>query len=349
MCLLLVYHGINVNINDHLRQVLFTFFDGIAYYEGMGKYTFGPVPSRRLGFSLGVDIIPFKYCSFDCVYCQIGKTTRLEIERKSFFDPEEIVDEVVRVVKGGGRVDYITFSGSGEPTLNKDLGSIIRKVKGRVETPVAVITNGSLLYREDVRRDLMAADVVLPSLDAASEEIFRKINRPHPSIDLDTVIAGLKAFRAGYKGSVWLEIMLMKDINDSPEELGRFKGIIADLAAEKIQLNTVTRPPCEELEGTMGKEALEKVRAFLGAETEIICDFHEAVGDDRQSETWEERVLEILERRSMSIDDMVKITGVSSATLRNRLNVLEREGVLKSYAVGDILYFLKPQSEGQES
>jgi wyosine [tRNA(Phe)-imidazoG37] synthetase (radical SAM superfamily) len=309
----------------------------------MGKYIFGPVPSRRLGFSLGVDVIPPKYCSFDCVYCQIGKTTNLDIERRKFFDSGEVVNEVVKGAKEAGQVDYITFSGSGEPTLNSDIGLMIRRIKESVDTPVAVITNGSLLYREDVRNDLMEADVVLPSLDAASEDIFHYINRPHPLIDLKMIIDGLREFRREYKGLLWLEIMMMRDVNDDPEELKRFKETIERLNMDRIQLNTVTRPPTEEVRGTMGKEALQTACAYFGEKCEIVCSFEKSVGAGEETGGWEERVLEILGRRSMNLEDIVKITGVPYFEVKSRLGWLEREGAVRSYHFGDTVYYLKPE------
>lgn len=203
------------------------------------RYVFGPVPSRRLGYSLGVDIIPPKYCTYDCIYCQIGKTTDKDIRRKSFYDPGLVADEVAGTV-ASTRVDVITFSGSGEPTLNSDLGTMIRKVKEKVDTPVAVITNGSLLHEKDVRADLAEADVVLPSLDAVTEEVFRKVNRPQSFLDIGKIIEGLKEFRAGYAKPIWLEIMLIKNINDDPDELRRMVEIVSSLGVDRIQLNTVT-------------------------------------------------------------------------------------------------------------
>jgi len=150
------------------------------------KYVYGPVPSRRLGRSLGVNPIPFKTCNYSCVYCQLGRTLHLINERKSFFPKDDILEEILESVKiHKGKIDYITFVGEGEPTLNKDLGWLIRKAKDRTNLKIAVITNGALLYREDVKEDLLAADVVLPSLDAGSEETFKKINRPHKDLKIN--------------------------------------------------------------------------------------------------------------------------------------------------------------------
>ncbi len=306
----------------------------------MSKYVFGPVPSRRLGFSLGVDTVPAKVCSFDCIYCQIGKTTRLETERQSFFDPREVIEEVIERASEGKAIDFVTFSGSGEPTLNADLGHMIREVKGRSNLPVAVITNGSLMSLGDVREDLMAADVILPSLDGVSEDIFRYINRPHHLIGLDVIIEGLKVFRDQYRGQIWLEIMMIKDINDDPEELKKFKETIVYLRPDKVQLNTVTRPPSEEIRGTMAEEDLEKVCRYFGRGCEAIATFSKSVEEGEGYQAWEERVLDILKRRSMNLEDIVKITGASYFGVKARLNALEKEGVLKGYHFGDNVYYV---------
>ena len=205
---------------------LFTLSVSIVYYVCHGKICFWAGSFEKAGIFIGSrHDSAQKYCSFDCIYCQIGKTNYLEIERRRFFDPDEIMNEVIRRVSEVKRVDFVTFSGSGEPTLNSDLGYMIREIKKRTRVPIAVITNGSLLFQEEVRRDLLEADVVLPSLDAASDDIFHYINRPHPLIGLKMIIDGLKEFRRMYKGEIWLEIMMIKDVNDDPEELSKFKRI----------------------------------------------------------------------------------------------------------------------------
>ncbi|OPY80382.1 MAG: molybdenum cofactor biosynthesis protein A [Syntrophorhabdus sp. PtaU1.Bin058] len=308
----------------------------------MSRYVFGPVPSRRLGFSLGVDIIPSKYCCYDCIYCQIGKTTNHGIERKSFFDPYAIVSEVIEKVSTSDHIDYITFSGSGEPTLNSDLGLMIDEIKRSVHIPVAVITNGALLSQDDVRKDLLTADVVLPSLDAVSEDIFRYINRPHLQIEIQSIISGLELLRKDYRGQVWLEIMLVKDINDDEEELGKLKEVIDLIHADKVQLNTVTRPPSEEITGRLTREELEKVCRFLGNTCEIISTFDKTPVQHEEQE-WSRSVLDILKRRSLSLDDIVKITGVSFYKAKNRLMVMENEGDIKSYHFHDTIYYMIKQ------
>lgn len=305
----------------------------------MSRHVFGPVPSRRLGFSLGVDIIPGKYCCFDCIYCQIGKTTNHEIERKSFFDPYKIINEVMEKVSTKEHIDYISFSGSGEPTLNSDLGLMIDEIKRSVHIPVSVITSGALLYQEDVRKDLLSADVVLPSLDAVSEDIFRYINRPHLMIEIQSIISGLKLLRKEYQGQIWLEIMLVKDINDDEEELQKIKEVIDSIRVDKIQLNTVTRPPSEEITGKLTRDELEKARAFFGSTCEIISTF-EKMPVQHEEKEWARNVLDILKRRSLSLDDIVKITGVSFYKAKNRLKLMENEGQIKSYHFHDTIYYM---------
>ncbi len=305
----------------------------------MSDYVFGPVPSRRLGFSLGVDVIPAKYCCFDCVYCQIGKTLNNELVRRSFFDPHKVVDEIIQRVSAGSTMDYITFSGSGEPTLNADLGLMIDAVKSACSIPVAVITNGALLYQNGVRRDLMGADCVLPSLDAVSEDIFRYINRPHSLLEVETIIRGLKLFRKEYKGQIWLEIMLIKDVNDEMDELSRLKEVISDIGVDKVQLNTVTRPPNSEVTGQLTATEMKEIASFLGPGCEVITSFDKSVSETVDGD-WVANVLEVLKRRSLTIEDVVGVTGLPFYTVKNRLAGLEAEGVIKSYFFHDSIFYM---------
>jgi len=306
---------------------------------GMSKHVFGPVPSRRLGFSLGVDPIPRKYCNYDCVYCQIGRTSHREMERRRFFDPDEIVAEVLEAVRGTKRIDVITFSGSGEPTLNQDLGLMIRQVKSKTDKTVAVITNGSLLSRPDVRADVSPADILLPSLDAVSEQAFELINRPHPSVTPQDMIAGLKSVSQEFKGKIWLEIMFVKGMNDSPEEQALLRAVLGQLSVDRVQLNTVTRPPSEAVQG-LGASELARIGASLGERCEVICGFDkraEALG----AEEWVECVLAILDRRSLTVDDVVRLTGITWEEAKERLKRLEADEAIQSVRQGDGLFYVR--------
>jgi wyosine [tRNA(Phe)-imidazoG37] synthetase (radical SAM superfamily) len=311
----------------------------IGYIIGMNKFVFGPVPSRRLGFSLGVDIITPKHCTFDCIYCQIGKTTCQEVTRRRFFDPDAIVEQVIEGARKAKQIDIITFSGSGEPTLNKDLGLMIHRIKNQINLPVAVITNGSLLSEAEVRTDLLDADIILPSLDAASDDIFKRINRPHDDIELDLIIQGLKQFRDEYRGQIWLEIMLIKDINDDRKELIKLKETVGSLAVDKIQLNTVVRPPLEEQTGKLSRYELEFAASVLGGRCEVICAFEKTNTRIENEDYWTDLVLETIKRRSLSLDDIVKVTGVSLHEVKFYLRKLEDAGQIRSYRFSDDIFY----------
>ena len=306
----------------------------------MRKFVFGPVPSRRLGFSLGVDIIPRKYCNFDCIYCQVGKTTEKNVARRAFLEEKEVVNEVIAAVHAADKVDFVTFSGSGEPTLNKNLGTMIREIKKSIDTPIAVITNSTLLSFEEVRDDLMDADVVLPSLDAASEQMFQRINRPQPGINLIEIIDGIKVFRKCYRGLIWLEIMLIKGMNDSSEDLRKMRDILYDLNVDKIHLNTVTRPPCESITDRMELEELEQIRSFFGDKCEVISPFEKDGSIHKHYEDWVETLLDILKRRALTLRDIVAITGVKSSVIKKTLRSMQKKGLIKDYYSGTEVYYI---------
>lgn len=207
-------------------------------------YIYGPVPSRRLGQSLGISLIPPKACSLNCVYCQLGRTTCSQVELKSFFPKEDVFQEILNS-KHLEHTDVITFVGDGEPTLSKDLGWVINKCKDSLDIPVAVITNGSLLYLKEVREALKNADIVIPSMDAGNKKTFARINRPHPKLVFEQIIQGQIDFRNEYKGQLWLEVMLVHNINDSTEELISIKNIVDKINPDRVYFMTPVRPPAE--------------------------------------------------------------------------------------------------------
>ncbi len=203
------------------------------------KYIYGPVPSWRLGSSLGVDPISGKkkICSFDCIYCQLGKTGVHTKKRKLFIPTEKVIEEIRSLPPVD--IDYITFSGRGEPTLAKNLGDMITGVKRIRKEPVAVLTNASLLYDKEVRKDLSRADLVVGKVDASSEEMFKKISRPVKGIDLTKVIEGIRKFKRGYRGKLALQIMFIKDNEKYAKEIAR---LAERIGADEVQLNTPLRP-----------------------------------------------------------------------------------------------------------
>jgi wyosine [tRNA(Phe)-imidazoG37] synthetase (radical SAM superfamily) len=226
---------------------------------------FGPKRSRRLGHSLAVDVVHRKTCPLDCVYCELGRTDHLTLERREYVSVETVLEELRTVLRNGADgIDHITLSASGEPTLNSKLGEIIRRIKEMTTIPVAILTNGVLLFREDVRRDLLQADIVLPSLDAASDHVFEAVNRPHGRLDLEEIIDGLVTFRREFLGQIWLEILLVKGINDTLEELALLKTAVDRIRPDVIHLNTVVRPPAESWARRVEVEELRKIRRYFG-------------------------------------------------------------------------------------
>lgn len=236
------------------------------------KYLYGPLTSRRLGVSLGISLIPHKTCDFDCVYCQLGETNIKTKVRKEYFDKEELLSEIKLWFKNNPEVklDYITFSGSGEPTLNLKIGEIIQEIKKITSVPVAVITNSSLLIDPDVRKSLYPADLVVPSLDAVSQDIFNRIDRPVEGTRIDQIIDALVEFRKEYVGKIWLEVMLAKGINDDLEHIRKLNEVIARINPDKIQANTPVRHTALAGIKAPDKRRLNKIKEILGLKCEVL-------------------------------------------------------------------------------
>jgi wyosine [tRNA(Phe)-imidazoG37] synthetase (radical SAM superfamily) len=291
-------------------------------------YVYGPVPSRRLGYSLGVDILPPKTCSLDCIYCQLGPTLKKSVQRKTYYEQEDIITQVEEVLNSGKRIDYITFSGSGEPTLNKMLRKLIREIKKITPIPVAVLTNATLLTEDRVRRDLLEADLVVPSLDAVTQNLFARVNRPQASLKIDNIIRGLKVFRREFSGQIWLEIMLVKGINDSPDHVQKLKRIIEQISPNKIQLNTVIRPPAEEEAQPLTPAEMEKIRSVLGEGCEIIADFSEREQPPHAA-SLESAILTTVQRRPITLSDMAAFLGKHPDEILKYLNKLMQKNQIK--------------------
>ena len=302
-------------------------------------HLYGPVPSRRLGGSLGIDLVPHKICTYDCIYCQIGDTTEKTLARKEYVPVREIIEEVKRFLnEGAPSVDHLSLSGSGEPTLHSQIRSVIEGIKAITSIPVAVITNGSLLNDEEVRQDLLRADIVLPSLDAVSSDVFMRINRPRPGFSVEKVIEGLVEFRKVYKGQIWLEILFCKGINDGKEELMRMKKVVDRIQPDLIHLNTVVRPPSEKSAVPLGQKEMEEIRAFFGKSASIISEFdrHPPMVSEMNIK---EEILKILKRRPLSLSDLSKGMGISKNDLDRFIKPLMEEGKVQSRLFGDSVYY----------
>jgi wyosine [tRNA(Phe)-imidazoG37] synthetase (radical SAM superfamily) len=303
------------------------------------QYLYGPVPSRRLGRSLGIDLVPRKICTYDCIYCQIGNTTEKTLVRREYVPVRDILEEVKRFLKEEtSSIDYLSLSGSGEPTLHSQIRLVIEGIKAITSIPVAVITNGSLLYEEEVRQDLLLADIVLPSLDAVSSEVFMKINRPCPEFFIEKVIEGLIEFRKIYKGQIWLEILFCKGVNDSKEELLKMKKVVDCIQPDRIHLNTVVRPPSEKWVAPLNQKEIEKIRDFFGEKAEIISEFDRHPSSVLERDIKEE-ILEILKRRPLSPSDLSKGMGIPQNELDKYVEPLTQEGKIKTRIFGDSIYY----------
>lgn len=306
--------------------------------ERLPVHIYGPVPSRRLGFSLGIDILPKKTCTLDCIYCQLGPTSDKTLQRKEYFSVEEILAQIKRKLSSEQRIDYLTFSGSGEPTLNTHLGKLIREIKKMTSLPVVVLTNGTLLSEKEVRTALKAADLVVPSLDAATQEIFEKINRPCPPLKIEEIIEGLQAFRQEYEGSLWLEIMLVKDVNDSPSHIQKLKEAADRIKPDKIQLNTVIRPPAEKSARALSPDELESIKKEFGERCEIIAEFDKKSFAASQ-ENLEEAILGLIQRRPVTISDISSSLGTHSNEVIKYLDFLLKDGKIRSVTHKGLKYF----------
>jgi wyosine [tRNA(Phe)-imidazoG37] synthetase (radical SAM superfamily) len=235
------------------------------------RYVYGPVPSRRLGRSLGIDPVPPKTCNWNCVYCQLGRTTPVSNERRELAPREEVLDEVESAfIAGGANIDWVTFVGSGEPTLHAGLGRMIREVRAMVRVPIAVITNGALLHRSDVRRQLAVADAIMPSLDAGSEELYHAINRPFPGLTLEQHVEGLVAFQRSFAGRLWVEVMLVAGLNDGEAALRDLATALRRIEPDEVHINVPTRPPAEPWVKAPEAGVLERARSLLGVRAHVV-------------------------------------------------------------------------------
>ena len=283
------------------------------------SHLFGPVPSRRLGRSLGVDLIPRKTCPFDCIYCEVGPTTN-QTETRLDYQADAILAELAAYVRQGPpELDYITLAGSGEPTLNLGLGRIIDRIKALTGVPVAVLTNGALLYLPEVRQELQDADLVLPSLDAAREETFRAINRPLTGYPLSRLLEGLEACRREYQGRLWLEVMLLKGLNDNEADLEALRRALGTLRPDKVQLNTTVRPGVEDFARPLAADEMAASADYLAdrLEVEVIASFS---GASQAAAVCDDAVLvEMLARRPMTAADLARVLGLPLPLVRQRL------------------------------
>jgi wyosine [tRNA(Phe)-imidazoG37] synthetase (radical SAM superfamily) len=301
------------------------------------NYLFGPVPSRRLGRSLGVDLTPFKTCSFNCIFCQLGRTTNKTVKRKEYVPVKEVIAELDEWLKTGDSADYITLSGSGEPTLNSEFGRVIDFLRNITTIPVAVLTNGSLLRDPEVRAQAAQANVVKVSLSAWDQFSFEHINRAHADIEFRRLIEGQWLLRNEFKGEIWMEVFLVWGTNTTTKDVSRIAELVKAIGPDKVQLNTAVRPPCEEFAYAVPEDQMDALAKLFDPPAEVIAEYsNDASAKVRANE---EDILEMLERRPCTLEQICRVFGLHRNEASKYLGKLIRTGsALERRKEGDLYY-----------
>ena len=299
-------------------------------------YIFGPVPSRRLGRSLGIDLVPMKTCTYDCIYCQLGHTTNKTVERGEWVPLPEVVAELKE--KLTTQPDYITLGGSGEPTLYSRIGELIDSIRSITDIPVVVLTNGSLLWQKAVRDEIADANLVIPSLDAGDAFMFNAVNRPNTDIVFEQMLEGLVEFRQGYSGECWLEILLLAGYTAIQFEVSKLAACAKKIGPDRVQLNTATRPSAEKYAVTVEHNRLCELSCQFDPPAEVIADFR-GVHYIAEFSTGSENIIQMLRRRPCTASDIAAGLGMHQNEVAKYLGELVSGGRLQQYWVnGDICY-----------
>lgn len=299
------------------------------------RYVYGPVPSRRLGRSLGIELVPFKTCTYDCVYCQLGRTINKTLELKEYVAVDEVLDELERKLAAEDIPDYVSLAGSGEPTLNNGIGNLIRKIKGLTDIPVAVLTNGSLLWMSAIQDALLAADLVIPSLDAGDEHLFRYINRPHRDVSFERMVDGIAAFTKCFPGEVWLEVLLLAGVTGIPSEVKKIAALVKRIAPARVQLNTVARPPAEEFAFPLTIDQMLALKGFFPGQVDIIRESErDNASTSALSNARDVDIFTLLSRRPCTSADIARGLGIHMTEAVKHLEVLIAAGKVSMVVTG---------------
>lgn len=305
------------------------------------KYLFGPINSRRLGISLGIDMVPFKTCSLDCVYCECGATTKLTCDRREYINTSEVKQELSDFLSKNPKIDYVTFGGSGEPTLNSSIGEILQFIKSSFpQYKTALLTNGTLFYMPGVRTEVLDFDLICPSLDAITDSAFKKVNRPSDTLQNQMIIDGLIEFSKVYKGLLWVEVFIVPGVNDSEEELKLFKETLQKIDPDRVQLNSLDRPgTCDWIQPAPSQQ-LEKIAAFLSPlPVEIISRSSSRPISDIVGMDIEESILSLIRRRPSTIEELAVISGKTINEIKSILEHLICNKKAENYKIGEKLFY----------
>ena len=304
------------------------------------KYIFGPVPSRRLGLSLGIDLIPPKTCTYDCLYCQVGKTRNKQVCQENFAPVTRVLTELKETLEKSAP-DAITLAGSGEPTLHSEIDKIIAGIKDSTDTQIVLLTNGSLLWNEEIRKRIQGVDIIMPTLSTVFEDTFRTIHRPHQDLRLPEVIRGIKTFRGEFHGLMYLEVVLLDGFNDSDKEIAGLKRVIDEISPDKVQLNTVVRPPSDPGARPLDRERLEYIKGLLGDKAEVIAGPPESRDGGEQDSPFE-TVIEMARRRPVRVADIAKTLKMSlEETDRLVKGLLIKGRISKQEHLGENFFIVK--------
>ena len=307
----------------------------------MYNYLFGPVPSRRLGISLGVDLVPHKTCSLNCIYCECGRTTNLTIERKAYVPTETVLAELKTFLEPKPKLDYITFSGAGEPTLHSGIGEIVKFLKTNFpDYKIALLTNGTLFYQPELIKEVKSIDLILPSLDAASDLVFRKLNRPFPKLHIETMIEGLVKLRSEFSGQMWLEIFIVPGLNDTEREITRLRKAIHRIKPGQVQLNTLDRPGTANWVEPATKAELEKIAEQLDWETAIIANFQKREQVASYNADIESTILQTIKRRPCTVDDLASTLGLHPNEINKYIETLLEKKQIRSEVMERGTFFI---------
>jgi len=302
------------------------------------KCVFGPLQSRRLGLSLGVDLLPFKTCSMDCVYCECGATTDLTMRREEFVPTSQVIEELDAALAAGAKPDYVTFSGAGEPTLHSGIGRIIEHIKAaHPGQKLCLLTNSTTLPDPEVIREVAPVDLIVPSLDGSNQEELEKITRLAPGLTLEAIVEGIAAFRKASKAALWLEIFIVPGINSSRESALRFRELVRRIAPDKVQLNTLDRPGTEKWVAVPSREELDCLASIIGEAAPVECIGRNLPPEKTASNTaqrtveeFSEAILDLLLRRPSTAKDVSIALAVSETVASNHLIRLERNGAVQA-------------------
>lgn len=289
-----------------------------------------------------MDLVPFKTCSHDCVYCQLGRTTSNTASRENFALAEVVIEQIKAALAKNDRPDSITLAGSGEPTLHAQVGEVIAAVKELTDVPVTILTNGSLFWLPEVRQACVLADRVVPSLDAGTEAGFQRINRPAAGLTLDRHVDGLEAFRNEYAGQYWLEIMIVGGMNDTEDELDPMVAHVERIRPDQVHLNTVIRPPADADARAVSPERLDAIARRFGDRAQVIADFtsrHLTAGELKRSDD----IVEMVERRPCTVDDVAAGLNAHRNEVIKHVEKLLAEGRIRSVAQGGRTYYAAPE------